>query len=73
MLATLSVSLGLIIVGLVMVVLAPKVTQPLLSRIVWWAGAVLLVIGLLLLATPVLNWIDHQLRSMLGVQQGAQQ
>lgn len=60
-------ALGLILGGLFMVYLCRGVEQPLLRTIVYWTGIGLVVIGLVLLLTPVLIWINVQLRSMLGV------
>jgi hypothetical protein len=60
-------ALGLILSGLLMVFLCKGIEQPLLNRIVYWTGIGLVVIGLVLLLTPVLIWINVQLRSMLGV------
>ena len=59
-------ALGLIVVGLVMAWLSAGVKQPILATIVYWVGIVLLVIGLILLLTPVLVWVNVQLRAMLG-------
>jgi hypothetical protein len=60
------VALGLILVGLVMMVLAPKAGSALLSTVVWWVGVVVLVLGLILLVTPVLVLISGVIRSALG-------
>lgn len=59
-------ALGLILAGLVMVWLSPGVKQSLLAQIVYWAGILLIIVGLVLLLTPVLIWVNLQLRSMLG-------
>jgi hypothetical protein len=59
-------ALGLIVVGLVMAFLGPKSIPGVLGRVVFWVGVALVVIGLILLLTPVLVWVNVQLRSMLG-------
>lgn len=58
-------SVGLIIAGLLMVLLC-KNLPPTLQTVIKWIGYVLIVIGLILLVTPVLNWIYVQLRIMIG-------
>jgi len=60
-------ALGLILVGLVMVLLCSSIQQLLLKAVVYWTGIVLVVVGLVLLITPVLVWVNVQLRAMLGV------
>lgn len=60
-------ALGLVLAGLLMAYLCGSVQQPVLKTIVYWVGLVLIVVGLVLLLTPVLIWVNLQLRSMLGV------
>ena len=67
MTVVIGLAIGLIIAGLVMLVLSPKAGHPILVTLVWWAGLILLVVGLVLLFTPVLVWLNAQLRAMLGV------
>lgn len=63
-------ALGLIIAGLVMAFLHTSVSKfPMLANVVLWVGIALVVIGLILLLTPVLIWVNHQLRSMMGAAQ----
>ena len=62
-------ALGLILAGLLMVWLCGGIAQHVLKSIVYWVGIVLIVIGLILLLTPVVIWVNIQLRSMLGLQQ----
>jgi hypothetical protein len=62
----LGLALTLIICGLVMAALADKVGNALLTRVVWVVGVVLVVIGLVLLVSPGILWINGQLRQMLG-------
>lgn len=57
-------ALGLIIAGLVMAWLAPGVGG-VLATVVRYVGIVLIVVGLVLLLTPVLVWVNVQLRAML--------
>lgn len=59
-------AIGLIIAGLAMCWLCGGIKEPILSRIVYWVGVVLVIIGLILLLTPVLIWINAQLQAMLG-------
>ncbi len=59
-------ALILIVVGLVMAWLSGGVKYPLLVTVVLWVGIVLVGIGLILLLTPVIVWINHQLQSMLA-------
>ena len=59
-------ALGLILCGLLMAWLSPGMKQPLLVTIVYWVGVVLVIVGLVLLLTPVLVWVNAQLRAMLG-------
>lgn len=59
-------ALGLILVGLAMAWLCGSVRQPILREVVYWVGIVLIVVGLVLLLTPVLIWLNAQLRAMMG-------
>lgn len=61
-------ALGLILAGLAMAWLSGSVRQPTLATVVYWVGVVLIVVGLVLLLTPVLVYLNVQLRAMLGVQ-----
>lgn len=56
----------LILAGLVMVMLSGHAGFPLLAKVVFWIGVVLVVVGVVLVLTPVLVWLNTQLRSMLG-------
>ena len=62
-------ALGLILGGLLMVWLCGGIAQQTLKSVVYWVGIVLIVIGLILLLTPAVVWLNLQLRSMLGLQQ----
>lgn len=66
MYVVIGLALGLIVVGLIMTALSGNLKYPLLISITFWVGLALVVIGLVLLLTPVLIWINNQLRSMLG-------
>ena len=59
-------ALGLLIGGLVVAWLSSAMKQPTLATIVYWVGVVLVLIGLVLLLTPVLVWISTQIREMIG-------
>ncbi len=56
----------MIIAGLAMCFLSSSVKHPLLIQIVFIAGIILVVVGLFLLLTPVIIWIDRQLQSALA-------
>ncbi len=62
----LGLAAGCILLGLAMAYLGPKSLPGGLGRFVFWVGVVLVVIGLILLLTPVLVWVNAQLRGMLG-------
>jgi hypothetical protein len=62
----LPLSLGLIVVGLLMVWLCSHIKQAGLQAIVYWTGIVLVIIGLILLVTPVLIWVYGHLKAALG-------
>jgi hypothetical protein len=66
MAVVIGLSLGLIVAGLIMVWLSSGIKQVSLGKVVYWVGIALVVIGLILLLTPVLVWVNTQLRSMLG-------
>ena len=57
---------ALILVGLVMAWLSPGLKMPLLIAVVFWVGVVLVIVGLILLLTPAIVWLNLQLRGMLG-------
>ena len=59
-------ALVLILAGLAMAWVGPKLTPALLGRVVYWVGVVLIVVGLILLLSPVLFWLNAQLRAMFG-------
>jgi hypothetical protein len=60
-------ALGLILAGLAMAYFAEKALGPgILAKVVRITGIVLVIIGLILLFTPVIVRIDTELRSMLG-------
>jgi hypothetical protein len=62
------VAAGCIVLGLLMVFMHTSLNRtPMLATVVHWVGVVLVVIGLVLLLTPVLIWVNAQLRQMLGV------
>ena len=61
-------ALGLILAGLLMVYLCKGIEQVTLKSVVYWVGIVLIVVGLILLLTPVLVWVNVQIRHMLGAE-----
>jgi hypothetical protein len=63
---TIGLALALILAGLVMAALSGHAGNALLSRVVWVVGVVLIVVGLILLLSPVILWINGHLRQMLG-------
>ena len=58
--------LALLLGGLVVCWLSASAKYPLLVKVVLIIGIVLVVIGCVLLITPVIVWVDGQLRAMLG-------
>lgn len=58
-------ALALILVGLAMCYTHERVGG-VLGRVVYWVGVALIVVGLVLLLTPVLVWLNAALRSMLS-------
>lgn len=60
-------ALGLILAGLAMAWMAPSMGNAVLVKIVRVVGIVLVIVGLILLLTPVLIYINHQLRAMLDM------
>lgn len=62
--AVVGLAVGLILAGLLIIFLSPSAGR--MATVFWWVGAVLAVVGLVLLVTPVLVWVDHQLRMILG-------
>lgn len=66
MVVVIGLSVGLIIGGLVIAYLRTSITYPVLQQILLWVGIVLVVVGLILLVTPVLVWVYTQLQSIIG-------
>lgn len=60
-------AVGLLLAGLVMAWLSGALRPPLLAAIAYWVGVVLVAVGLVLLLTPVLIYVNGVLRGMLGV------
>jgi hypothetical protein len=60
------IALGFILVGMVMALWGKSVTPPLLGTVLHVVGVCLIIIGLVLLLTPVLVWVNSQFRSMLS-------
>jgi len=60
------VAVGLVLAGLAICWLSSGAGNPTAVSIFWWVGIVLAVVGVILLVTPVLNWIYAQLRVMLA-------
>lgn len=59
-------AIGLIVCGLVMAWLHTAVTG-VLSTVVYWAGVILVIFGLVLLLAPVLIWVRNQLVAAFGL------
>ena len=57
-------ALALVIGGLVICYVSGSAGR--LAGLFWWAGIALAVVGLVLLVTPVLLWVNLQLRAALG-------
>lgn len=66
MAAFVGLAVGLILAGLAIAWLSRQAGTLLLSTIFWWVGVVLAVVGLILLVTPVLNWLYVQIRTALA-------
>ncbi len=65
MAVVIGLAVGLILAGLLILFLSGNAKYPLLVTVLHWVGIILVVVGLILLITPVLVWIEAQLRSML--------
>ena len=65
--------LGLLLGGLLVMWLSPSAHNSILVAVVWWIGLVLVLFGVILLATPILVYIYNQVQAMLGVDGGRQQ
>ncbi len=59
-------AIGLIIGGLVIILLSNQAKYPALVSVLFWVGLIMVVIGLVLLVTPVLVWLNVQIRGALG-------
>lgn len=62
----LGIALLCILAGMAMAGFSHVLRFSLLISIVFWAGVVLAVVGIVLLITPALVWLNVQLRQMLG-------
>ncbi len=61
-------ALGLILAGIVMAWAGTKGLPPgMLATVLYWTGCILIVVGLILLLTPVLVYLNAQLRAALGL------
>lgn len=58
--------ISLIIPGLIITKLSGNVYYPFLISVVYWTGVILVIVGLVILLTPVLVWLNYQLRTMLA-------
>lgn len=58
-------AVGLLVGGLVIAWLSGTVKHQPLASIVYYVGIGLVIVGLVLLLTPVMVWVEAQLRSML--------
>ncbi len=56
----------MILAGLGICYLSGSAKYSLLIQVVFIAGVILVIVGLFLLLTPVVIWIDRQLQSALG-------
>ncbi len=57
-------ALGLIIAGIILVKFGGGIG--LLSTVLYYTGIIIIIVGLILLVTPVLNWVYMQLKMMLA-------
>jgi hypothetical protein len=60
------VGLGLLIGGLVVMWLSPSAKKEPLITIIWWVGLICACFGLVILVTPILNWLYHQVQQMIA-------
>ena len=58
--------LGLLLGGLLVMWLSPSAHNSTLVTVVWWIGLVLVLFGVILLATPVLTWVNGVIRGIIG-------
>ena len=61
------VALGLIVCGIFMCWKSDALRKEPLVTITYWVGVVLAIVGLVLLLTPVLVWLNLQLRSAFNL------
>lgn len=66
MIVVIGLAIGLIVGGLVILALSGGAKYPLLVAVLFWVGIVMVVIGLILLVTPVLVWLNNQIRAAIG-------
>lgn len=66
MYVVIGLAMGMILGGLLMAFLCGSIQQATLKALVYWVGIVLVIVGLILLLTPVVVWVNVQLRAMLG-------
>lgn len=58
---------GLILLGLLIAWVSQQIkATPVLMKLVFWVGIVLVFVGLVLSLAPVIVWLDTQFRAMLG-------
>ena len=55
-----------ILAGLAIAWMSGNARHPLLVTVVFWIGIILIIVGVVLFLTPVLVWVNGQLRAMLG-------
>ena len=61
------ISILCIIAGLVIIMLSPKATPPVMATVAWWIGALVFVAGVVLFVAPIVIWVREQLVNMLGI------
>jgi len=61
-----TLGVGILIAGLLIVFLSTRALTGILAAVVWWIGIVLVVFGIVLVLTPVMVWLSVQIQGMLG-------
>ncbi len=67
MAVVLGVAFACIVVGIFMAWGSKQIGGGILPLVVYWVGVALIVVGLVLLLTPVLIYINNELRKMLAL------
>jgi hypothetical protein len=58
--------LGIILAGILMAAYSGQLRYPLLKELVFWIGIAAIVVGVVVILTPVFVWLSAQIKSMTG-------